>query len=317
MLSRLAESLFWLGRYLERSEDLARILDVHIQDLNGAPLEKESAWTRDIKAILSMSEDMANTPTELIWRLTLNLSDSCSVSYALEQAWGNARFVRDLIPLELWEALNRTHFQLETWLADMEDFSPHTFLGWVKDRAAVASGIGASTMMRDEGWLFFSLGQALERADLALRLIEVKSSSLWPDPVVLLRCSSGHEAFLHAYRKPPTQSAAVLFLLRSNEFPRSVINSMRQIRTHLAKLSPIDSVSADLMGGLGDQSPVLAELGILASILEFSTDSDLVKGRAERLFKLQQSMHDVADLVTSKYFITVLGQRSYNKQVEY
>ncbi len=315
MLSRLADSLFWLGRYLERAEDLSRILDVHVQGLTGAPTEKELAWTVDISTILSQPESWASTSSELIWKLAIERSESASVAYALDKAWQNARVARDMIPLELWEALNRTHFQLETWLSDSEGFSPHGFLGWVKDRVAVASGIANSAMMRDEGWYFFTLGQLLERSDIGLRLMKVKHFSFWPDAVVLLRCFSGHEAFLHVYRRPPTDATAVLFLLRNREFPRSVLSSLMQIQRCLEAIVTGEQPRSDGLWISEPKVAAFAGLGMGVAALRYTSDDDVISDARTFIEGLQDAVSQVDEFVLERFFSAYSDQRFYHPQM--
>jgi uncharacterized alpha-E superfamily protein len=163
VLSRIAESLYWLGRYGERAEDTARILDVHYH------LLLEDQWVEEPAACAALLEvmghgDRADTITEsvaLTRLLAFDWDNPGSIVGAMEAAWQNARGARESISSEMWECINATHEALPTNVRFRGGQSPHMFFGWVKERSAMLAGLADSTLSRDDGWRFLLLGRSL------------------------------------------------------------------------------------------------------------------------------------------------------------
>ncbi|MDQ1402501.1 MAG: hypothetical protein QOG03_817, partial [Actinomycetota bacterium] len=195
MLSRIAESLYWLGRYIERAEDTARILDVHYH------LLLEDRWVDEGSACAALLEVMgvsdrseASCDSDAVTRLlAFDPEYRGSIVGAIEAAWENARGAREAISSEMWESLNATHLALPQF-----DRNPHAFFAWVKERSAILSGLADSTMSRDDGWRFLVLGRSLERVDMTARLLATRASVATETPtwITLLRLCGAYESHL-------------------------------------------------------------------------------------------------------------------------
>ncbi len=239
MLSRIAEALFWIGRYVERADGTARLLDVHLQLLLEDPRVEEGTMCSALLAVMGAPgvEGRPATRADVVSRLVLDRDHTASIAHSISSARENARRAREIISTELWETLNETNARMPHRVpADRT----HSFFRWVRTRSALALGLVDSAMSRDEAWLFFSLGRSLERADMTARLITTTSvtgagASNWS---ALLRSCGGYEAHLRSYRSVPTASSAVEFLLVERPFPGSVLAAFSPRRSACAASTP-------------------------------------------------------------------------------
>ena len=243
VLSRIAESLYWIGRYVERAEDTARLLDVHyhllLEDRRadeaavcGALLDAMGA---DVSAI-GGEHDAATVTALLAQDLTFSGSITCSVG----AAWENARGAREALSSELWETLNTTYREVGSRARAGTGPARHEFFGWVRDRAAACNGIVDATMSRDDGWRFFSVGRSLERADMTTRLLSARYGDAFGRTgwTTTLRSCSAYEAYLRAYRHAVDAETAVEFLLLDRLFPRSVFHAFDDRRQQPRRARP-------------------------------------------------------------------------------
>ena len=184
MLSRIAESLFWLGRYVERAEDTARLLDVHYHLLLEDRLVDEASACSALLDVMGLADRAS-----LAWLragfcpahrlLAFEHEYPGSIVRCLEAAWENARGAREAVSSEMWECLNATHEGLPREVETATGQMPHGFFGWVKERAAIFAGLSESTMSRDESWRFLVLGRSLERVDMTARLLSARYGESW------------------------------------------------------------------------------------------------------------------------------------------
>ncbi|MBW8825360.1 MAG: alpha-E domain-containing protein [Acidobacteria bacterium] len=237
MLRRIAESLFWIGRYVERADDTARILDVHVHDVVDTA-DRDDAGRRmllDVMGIASEGELDTRRLTEL---LALDESNPSSIVSSLRSARENARGARESISAEMWESLNATWHALALQVRAVELSGPHALFRFVPERSALFFGLADSTMSRDDAWSFLVLGRSLERVDMTARLLSsrVGQPAVAHDWVTLLTSCSAYEAFLRSVRREVTPGLAVEFLLLDRLFPRSVLHAMLIAESCLADL---------------------------------------------------------------------------------
>lgn len=287
MLSRIAESLFWVGRYLERAEDTARILDVQIHQLLEDPTSDEALASRVLLSVMGVQGDGEATlslgmATAL---LAFDRSQPSSIVSSLVAARENARGVREAISSELWECLNATHVSLGQRVATTKAIGPHAFFRFarfVKERVAIAAGIADATMSRDDGWSFLVLGRSLERVDMTARLLGVRASlaSSPADWVTTLRCCSAHEAYLRAQRSAVEGDRVVQFLLLDRLFPRSAYPALTLAESCVAGLDTDH-------GRLGPSDEARRVLGQARADLEYRRFGDLLEHRPEVLADLE------------------------------
>ncbi len=295
LLARTAESLFWLGRYLERAEQSARILDVHLADLIGTTAEQRTRWSYEIQALVGSQPHLTNFD-ELSLELSLAKDHPASIFRCIELAWENAKSARDAISLELWESINVTHSRLQrTFSADL-GHSPHAFFAWVKDRGATSRGLEETTMNRDQAWLFLHLGRTLEQIDLTTRLLRVKLAE--PDEedwVVVLRCVGGHEAFLRALQRPVEKEYAIQFLLGETLFPKSVL--------HLAEITEKALVEMEsIVPATRGAVPVPASIARLIARLKYPRGDELATNATDHLEEIALTQRDLAEHLNANFF---------------
>ena len=174
MLSRIAESMFWIGRYVERAEDTARLLQTQLRLLVEDTSSEEDAC-RNLLALMNADHVENPTLTDLLKVLGYDSREPTSIYSSWASARDNARRAREVIPLELWESINSTWRQLPA--GPVQAAGAHTFLDWARQRSALFNGIARGTMVRDDGWQFMSLGRALEQVDMTSRLAASASLS--------------------------------------------------------------------------------------------------------------------------------------------
>lgn len=296
MLSRIAEALFWIGRYVERADGTARLLDVHLQLVLEDPRVEESTMCSALLAVMG-APAVTGGPArrdDVVRRLVLDGDHTASVAHSISAARENARRAREIISAELWETLNETNNRMPRRLPTDRS---HSFFHWVRTRSALAFGLVDSAMSRDEAWLFFSLGRALERADMTARLLTTSSvtdagtTSNWS---ALLRSCGAYEAHLRSYRSVPTPASAVEFLLVDRLFPRSVLASFLTAEECLRGIDPA--------GGSGTHSRPRRRLGRIRSELEFRHIDDIMRDLPQSMKDVQLGVASASDAIREQFF---------------
>jgi uncharacterized alpha-E superfamily protein len=299
VLSRIAESLYWLGRYVERAEDTARILDVHyhllLEDLS---VDEDSAC-RALLEIMGVGGRASGpcdsgTVTRL---LAFDPAYTGSIVGSLTAAWSNARGIREAVSTEMWECLNATYLRVpqEAVMAAAE--APHAFFGWVKRRAAMLAGIAEATLSHDDGWRFLVLGRSLERVDMTARLLSARYGDTWGRSgwITTLRCCSAYEAYLRTYRRAVDGSLAAEFLLLDRLFPRSIFCALSVAETCLAEIAPVARRT-----GLDDEAR--RRIGRARTALEFRAVDDLLADLPQHLIGVQAECARAGAAVAARYF---------------
>jgi uncharacterized alpha-E superfamily protein len=309
MLSRIAESLFWIGRYVERAEDTSRILDVHIHHLLEAPVTSEAELCQSLLAIMGLGDRQsgeggsgyrgdqpavdARVVTDL---LAFDATNPSSIVSSLRAARANARGVSEAISSEMWEALNVTYNSLPNHVESGPRIAPYPFFRFVRERAAIFAGLTESTMSRDDAWRFLVLGRSLERVDMLARLLSTAAAgATGPDWVVLLRSCSAHEAFLRTYRREPEPTLAAEFLLLDRLFPRSVFCALWTAEECLAELDPRAG-----RAGMPDEARRI--LGHIRTNLEFRRIDDLLQDLPGLLNSVQMGCSSTSAALAARYF---------------
>ncbi|MBL8928414.1 MAG: alpha-E domain-containing protein, partial [Pseudonocardia sp.] len=237
MLARNAESLYWIGRYVERADDTARILDVSVhQLLEDATVDTDRA-ARTLLGVLGC-ESMSEGPLDA-WSVTelvgYSEHEPGSIVSSVSRARENARGAREVVSSEMWECLNATWIALPERQQYARWVGPHAFFSYVEDRAAMFSGLAASTMSRDDTWRFYLLGRSVERVDMVVRLLMSRVSDRMSSPgwLTVLRSAGAQDTYLRTYRGALDAARVVQFLLMDKLFPRSVFHALRQAETCL------------------------------------------------------------------------------------
>ena len=252
LLSRYAENLFWLARYMERVENLARILDV--TDTFVRHGNDQSGWESVVR--INADEERffkthraANAEAVLQFYLVDRENPNSIVSSILA-ARENARALRPMISTEMWAHINMFSNKVRTLSpADAAPSRVSALCTFLKEACQTHTGITDGTLFRDQGWAFHCIGKYLERGDQTSRLVDIKYHTLLPSVrdvggavdiaqwQALLRAASGYHAFRRVYPNDMTPGMVAGFLLMNHSFPRSVVLCVQQIETYLALLS--------------------------------------------------------------------------------
>jgi uncharacterized alpha-E superfamily protein len=297
MLSRIAESLFWIGRYIERSDGTARILDVHLQLLLEDPWIEENLACRSLLRVMGteVDDDAEVTRADVLNLLAVDRSQPASIAYSLAAARENARRAREVVSTELWEVLNTTRARMPRKVASDK---VHEFFAWVRERAALAVGIIESSTSRDEAWSFFTLGRSIERADMTARLLATRSltEASGPSWTTILRSVGAYEAYLRTYRGVPSARNAAEFLLLDRQFPRSILFSVTRAEQCMRDLDRGDRV------GVTDQAQRL--LGQIRSELEYRPIADIIEELPTHMDSVQAATSATSEAIRQRYFPT-------------
>lgn len=298
MLSRTADHVYWLGRYAERAENLARALDVQyrLSLLPHALRSDELGWARvlDTLGVEAAYTERHGAPEahRVTDFLAFDRGNPSSIMSCLWAARENARAVRGSISSEMWETFN------STWLeARANAPSRYTaqnvaeFVEWVKYRAHLARGVVLGSMLRDEGYHFMQIGTFLERADGVVRLMLSRLGDGEPDATardhypwsVLLRALSAFEIFRRVSRGSVTPLSVIGFATFRPDVPRSVLRSAELVYDNLRAVANTESAETERRAGL------------LHARLRFGTPGELLAdGAGPYLRSLLDASGDIA-----------------------
>ncbi|WP_020521118.1 alpha-E domain-containing protein [Catelliglobosispora koreensis] len=299
MLSRIAESLYWIGRYAERAEGTARILDVHVHGMLQDPWVDQEEACRSLLKVMGVTTDATQVSTlQVVSLLGLEQASPSSVVGALAAARENARGARETISTEMWECLNATWLGLPAARIRIEQQGMHAFFGWVRERCSLLNGLTEATMSRDDGWLFLMLGRSIERADMTARLLSTHADAggsiqSW---LSLLRSCGAWETFLRTYRGALTDRHAAEFLLLDRLFPRSAF----------AALSAAESCLDELEQATGPRAGVATDahriIGRARTDLEFRGVDELLSNLSSVLSTVERACSRANTAITGRYF---------------
>ena len=309
LLTRDAEGLFWMARYLERVENLARLIDV-TQTFESPGRETES-WSA-LVAINSdgpgLDERGMDIEASAVKRFyLLDAGNPNSIPACLEAARTNARKLRPLISTEMWMQLNvfhRTVMAIDPSELDGDALS--RLCRRIKEGVQAHTGITEGTFFRDQGWHFYELGRLIERADQTTRLLDIKYHLLvqgteeerrvveltqWN---AVLRAAAGYHAFRRVSDAGFTPSDVVAFLLADAAFARSVALCVGGMNWHLGQLRTAY--------GLRDTAGVLERLEDVRGLLDGPVDRLLPHGLHDYLDMVQRSLIGVGELIGTAFF---------------
>lgn len=296
MLSRIAESLFWIGRYVERADGTARIVDVlRLQQMEETG-QSESISARHVLAVVMglPTPDGPVTFDDVGRRLVFDSTRSSSISGTWWAARENARRARETLSTELWECINTSWHR---WCDLGSDQVTATHLAWVRERAALVAGIADSTMSHDEALDFLTLGRLLERADMTARLVATGSlpgtgESAW---VTVLQSCGASQAYLRTNRGLVSDERAAAFLVLDRLFPRSIVYSLTEAERRLQALDPdFDRI------GFSDEAR--RRLGRVRTSLEYRAFADILPDLPAQMLRVQQTVAAASDSIARRYF---------------
>ena len=314
MLSRVADSLYWLSRYIERAENNARILDVNLQltlDSDHAGPEEEAAdWTpilatfEDLKAFRD-SHPVINAASVCEF-VTFSELNPNSILSCISKARENARTVREYISSEMWERINGLYLWIRSQSArDLYQEAAISLYRQIVDHSHQFAGTTDATLTQADGWNFMQVGKFLERADSVSRILDLKYHILLPqgetvggtvDTVqwqAVLKSCSGLEAFQKLHTARVTPASVAEFLVLHPAFPRSIRFCVDHLDAALHRISGSDRTQFS--------NPAERLSGRMLSDLNYTTISDI----------FQQGLHQYLDRVQLRLIET--GQAMFQQ----
>ncbi len=332
MLSRVAHSLYWMSRYIERAENIARLLEVNLQFLFDFQDFKTTNLHQHWESLILSTGDEelfakhydtadSRTVTEF---LAFDLRNPASILSCVYAARENARMIRDQISLEMWECINELHLYLKSnSTAGVWSAGPQEFFSRINRASHLFQGLTASTYSRNEGWEFIEFGKYLERADKTTRILDVKYHILLPSATdvggaldtaqwqAVLRSASALEAYRRYYVREILPWKAAEFLIFSDSFPRSLHYCMAQVDEFLRRI-------------LGDSGPrprsaaARASRRLLADLQSLTITDVLNQGLHEFLMEIQSTLDRIGDEVvqTTMFYPaeSVLEEQQHQQQ---
>ncbi|TXE66481.1 MULTISPECIES: alpha-E domain-containing protein [Serratia] len=304
MLSRTASELYWMARYLERAESIARVLDV-TNKLSMMP--NRDGGDQDLQVPLNLTGTgqlyaaaySELTMPNLVSFFALDNRNHSSIFSCLQMGWNNAHAVRGSLSSEVWECINATWIEMKLIRRQgIGSVGADAFFDWVKERAHLFRGAMFGTLLRSDAMRFIRLGTLLERADGTARLLEVKNTlmDIDGDPVreyyrmdTLLRAVSAREAYHSIYKQPLSRETIAELMILRNEIPRSLLACVGDMVQQL-----------ELIGGGANQPRRLAHT--LHAELRFSSMKDLNKiGLGEWLSAFLGQVNGIAESIHHTY----------------
>jgi uncharacterized alpha-E superfamily protein len=313
MLSRTADHLYWMARYIERAENLARMLDVNNRMLlvPQSELEIRRLWRETLDSIgvletyvASFGEDIK--PSHVVHFMALDRNNPGSIYSCLRAARENAHAVRGTLTSELWETINATWLDLRRYDASKMDADElDSFFEWVKLRSHQFRGVSFATMMRDESNCFLRLGTFIERADNTARILDVKYNFINEAPrrdesgeyyqwSSLLHSVSAFEIYRRTYRDQITPARVAELLLLRMDMPRSLAYCTDEAVHFLEQVANGRSVET------------LRRAGELASSLKYGRIEDILEtGVHEYLTRFISRVNDIGNRLAADFLLPV------------
>jgi uncharacterized alpha-E superfamily protein len=309
MLARVAESIYWMSRYVERAENVARFIEVNLNLMLDLPVGSAQQW-QPLVDTTGDAEEFAKrygkaTQSNVIQFLTFDQKNVNSILSCLRAARENARSVREIISSEMWEQLNQFYLMVNS--ADTaSQTDPQDLFASIRMAGHLFAGVTDATMTHNECWNFCRLGRMLERADKTSRILDVKYFLLLPTAAdvgttsddiqwaAVLRSASAFEMYRKCHgRIAPDR--IVEFLLLEQEFPRAIQYCLARAR------ESVHAISGTPAGVF--RYPVERLLGELCSELAYArVDSIIAAGLHEHLDRLQTKMNQVGNGIAETFF---------------
>ncbi len=323
MLSRNAESLYWMSRYLERTGNIARFLDVNWHLTLDVPGEYGEQW-KPLVITTGDHEDFESrykkeSKENVIYFLTADPQNPNSILSCLRAARQNAVTIRDIIPTEMWEAVNVFYHYVQNACRRPQTIldDPNAFCAEFKWRNLTIGGIAWDIMAHDEPWSFLRLGGLVERADKTSRILDVKYFLLLPslDHVgsaldyvqwaALLKAVGGFQAFRHAYGRIIPEKV-VEFLILDHDFPRSILYCLT------AAQQCLHEITGTRIGYFSN--PAELQLGQICSGLSYHTVAEIFRQGLHEFTDNLQIRLNILDRAICETFFSLLPAIEQNQE---
>ena len=294
MLSRVADHLYWMSRYLERAQHTARLLDVALDMIpDRSPAAVARSWETLFASLnVTPPDDLPRNPRHITNFLAFDEENGPSIAHHMTVARENARQVRELISSEMWEQVNRLYLDVQTTNINRIWGQSSEFLSSVKQGAHLFQGITDSTMNRGEGWHFIQLGQYTERAGNVAALLnahiddQLASTQQGADQYLellgLLRSCTAFEAYCKVYSAELHFEEVAEFLLLNDTFPFSVNFAASQMRAGLESIADLTDTRRNNL--------LIRRAGRLKAMLDYEQIDELIAGGLRRHLDTVQSL---------------------------
>ncbi len=310
MLSRVASSLYWMSRYVERAENTARVLDVtwRMSLLVKEPALQDQEWFAPLNITGTLFPFSGRHDTvcarEVLHFMALDPENPSSIHACARQARENARSVRGTITSEMWEVLNSTWLEMQQMDEEkMRSRGVSMFFDWVKERSHLFRGVTFGTMHRDDAYEFGRLGTHVERADSTARILDVKYHVLLPSVKdvggavdyyqwsAVLRSVAAFEAYRKVYRDVITPLKLAELLILREDIPRSLRFCLAQVFATLERVRNAQSAET------------IRRAGLILAGLEYGRISEIfATGLHEYLTEFLESMQELSQLIQRSFF---------------
>lgn len=312
MLSRVANSIYWMSRYIERAENYARFIDV----LKNLSLELPPTLKEQWNPLVMMTGDAslfdakygAYTKSNVIKFLTIDTDNPNSIYSCVSKARENARTIRDTLTIEMWFQINELYLSVQSRqkTKDWTDETLNNFLKEIINGSHLFSGIMHTTFSHGEAWHFSLVGRMLERADKITRMIDMKYYYLLPKVEyvgtsldllqwsAMLKAASAYEMYRKTY--PRLTAANILeFLLLNKNFPRAVKYCVARAESGIHNITGTPTNTYIFKSE--------RELGKLRSELDFIDTSEILKfGLHDYLDSLETKVNDIGVAISESFF---------------
>ena len=317
MLCRVADSLFWMSRYIERAENTVRLVDVTLQTLleseHGSEEISFSHWKPILTSLgdleLFESQHPGKTSYDVTFFLTFSTENPSSVFNTIAFARENARMIRDQISSEMWETINRMYLFLKK--TDAEKVCSELsfeFFHSIKEFSLLFQGITEATFPHKLGYEFIICGRQIERADKTCRILDSKrhmrSASKAEDDALdtaqlaaLLKGCSAFEAYHRIYVSQITGDHVRNMLILSRSFPRSVLFCVNKVQLAMHAISKCSIAQYS--------NEAERKIGLLISRLNYANEFDLQGDKADKLIEdIENALAEIAAELSNRYMLT-------------
>jgi len=312
VLSRVADSLYWINRYVERAENISRFLEVSEAMALDCPPGSAEPWLPLVDACGDRQRfDQAypiGSPRDVVSFLLLDRDNPNSIVSCIASARENARQIRDVITTEMWEQLNDLYWSVQDGEVLWQEPDQEQLRN-IRRGCQLFYGITDVTLSRDQAWLFSQLGRLIERADKTSRILDVKYFLLLPAPtevggvldelqwISLLRSAGAYQMYRQSMQQAIAPASVARFLLLNPIFPRSVRFCLQQINDTLQQiqLNPQSGPPDDLECLRGQ---------VLAKWSYVRIDALIERGLHEAIDQLQSDLNQLHQLIHNRYFTT-------------
>jgi len=312
MLARVANNLFWMGRYIERAEHTARFMNVNYFSSLDAPNKLSQSRQFVLHSICSMVgddvEDHINLNEEdVIFNVGLNPEKQYSILNCVKYARENANSSRDMISTEFYESMNKCyHFVMNYPKATFVKSGLHDFTTNVTEQSAILRAKIRGTLLHDEVYALIMLGINIERATQIIRIVKTKfedaqkATGGYTNPIknsyewtTLLKCCESYDMNRRFYKRPPVQLTVLEFLILNPSCPRSVMNSLNQIHNHIEILDMLK---------IKDKTSAAFLIGKMRSEYEFKTVEEIQKNVEKFIENTLNTLVEISEKLEKEYF---------------